>query len=464
MSDGINNNNGEETAALFVSSQKKKQAEEEARKKAEAERAKRDAAEAEVRRMEAEVQERKRKAEDERRALEEAANRAETEKTNVAEKLDKSKLPIIIGVAVVAVAIIAVVIVLVIKGKKPAVDYETLEFAKEYTVTREDNSTVSILYPESMYTGFAETKEDGGTVLEAENADTKSPIMCVVVTDPVYEKGTTSLMSAKQIQSDFEQSLGGNTEQMTMTDVKTTDLEAETPGKYFYECTATGGDEIYALTAWMEPDSNGDYVAVMGIFGEKGTDPANVIKLRDTFRDKNSDNALMVPGANPPASADTDGMLEVDAMHMGIIVPKDRFRKVDTGRDDLLWWTDDNGAIYSIFLENAEFDFDMASEHLDEVQPMLKELAETAAGLKGLPDIDSRMFLKDNWENDLRYRSEYKDVFGGMTYWEGNYTSMWHDERTNQYYLYDLVLLAPNSNQDIYRQLFDKATDRMQDI
>ena len=74
MSDEImNNENGEETAALFVSSQKKKQAEEEARKKAEAEQAKRDAAEAEVRRMEAEVEERKRKAEEEKQALEEAA-------------------------------------------------------------------------------------------------------------------------------------------------------------------------------------------------------------------------------------------------------------------------------------------------------------------------------------------------------------------------------------------------------
>ena len=171
----------------------------------------------------------------------------------------------------------------------------------------------------------------------------------------------------------------------------------------------------------------------------------------------------MVPGANPPASADTDGMLEIDAMHMGVIVPKDRFHLLSSD-DEMAWWADDNGAIYAIVYKEAEFDFDMANAALEEVQPMLKDFAETAAGLKGLPNLDSRMFLSDSWLNNLKYRSEYKDILGDVTYWEANFASMWRDVRTNKYYIYDIVLMAPNSNQDIYKQLFDKAIDRLQDI
>ena len=481
MSDEMNTNNTEETAALFVSSQKKKQAEEEARKKAEAEQAKRDAAEAEVRRMEAEVEERKRKAEEEKRALEEAAaKQAEAEKTNVAEKIKasvnvdeikskvkektegKSKLPIFIGAGVAAVAIIVLIIVLVVKGKKSAVDFETLEFAKELTVTGENNATVTLAYPESVFPEVSEVEGEAykGYVSDPE----KSPAMMVYVSDPAFERGTSGIASAKTTETIFSDFVKEFLSEFKASDEKGTDLSADTPGKYYYDCTLTSDDgKTGAATAWLEPDSNGDSVVVVGIFTEKGTDPVNSIKLRDMFEEKNSDDALMIPGANPPASADTDGMLEIDAMHMGVIVPKDRFHLLSAD-DELMWWADDNGAIYSIAYKEAEFDFDMASAHLDEVQPMLKNLTETAAGLKGLPNLDSRMFLSDSWPHNLKYYSEYKDILGDITYWEGNFSSMWHDVRTDKYYIYDLVLMAPESNKDIYKQLFDKGIDRLQDI
>ncbi|MCR5801947.1 MAG: hypothetical protein K6G57_06415 [Lachnospiraceae bacterium] len=481
MSDEImNNGNGEETAALFVSSQKKKQAEEEAAKKAAEEKAKRDAAEAEVRRMEAEVEERKRKAEEERQALEEAARQAEADKANVAQRLKdsvnveeikskvkektegKSKLPIFIGAGAAAVVIIALIIGFALRGKGSKIDFETLEFAKEYTFTDENNSTVTLTYPESVFPEVSTEEEETLSVLTS-NTD-KSPAMMVCVSKPIMEKGVAGMYSAKAIEADFSDVVNKVLSSFKASDEKSTDLEAETPGKYFYDCTLTADNgQTGAAAAWLEPDSNGNMVVVIGVFTEKGEDPANSIKLRDLFEEKNADNALMLPGANPPASADTDGMLEIDAMHMGIIVPKDRFYLLDSD-NELSWWSDDNGAVYSISYREVGFDFDMANAALGEVQPMLKDLAESAAGLKGLPNLDSRMFISDSWPNNLKYYSEYKDIIGGVTYWEANFASMWHDIRTDKYYIYDLVLMAPSNNQDIYKQLFDKAIDRLQDI
>ena len=288
--------------------------------------------------------------------------------------------------------------------------------------------------------------------------------MMIFVTPPFLEKGTSGIISAKSTESLFEEMVKGILEEYKITDEKGTDLSADTPGKYYFDCTLTPDDKtVAAATSWIETNSNGDSVVVIGMFIEEGTDPANCIRLRDTFEEKNADNALMLPGATPPASADTDGMLEIDAMHMGIIVPKDRFKLLESG-DEMSVWADNNGAIYSVIYKEAEFDFEMANAAKEEVQGMLKELAESAAGLKGLPDLESRMFLKDAWLHDLKYQSEYKDNLGGVTYWEADFASMWRDVRTNKYYIYDIVLMAPNNNEDIYRQLFDKAVDRLQDI
>ena len=98
------------------------------------------------------------------------------------------------------------------------------------------------------------------------------------------------------------------------------------------------------------------------------------------------------------------------------------------------------------------------------MQPILKNTSDSLSGMKELSEFESRMFLKDSWPKDLKYYAEYKDVMDGITYWEGNSASMWRDVRTNKYYLYNVVLLAPEKNKDVYKSLFDKALDRMQDI
>ncbi len=483
MSDEImNNENGEETAALFVSSQKKKQAEEEARKKAEAEQAKRDAAEAEVRRMEAEVEERRRKAEEEKQALEEAAKQAEVEKANVVDKLKSSvdveeirskvkektegkpKLPIFIGAGVAAVVIIALILVFALKGKGGKIDFETLEFAKEYTVA-EENYGVTVIYPESLYSALTEEKQEDDSVgLIAEAAGKKIPEMKIYVSEGLSSSDAV-LAPAGELQKQLEDFTKASTASLKTSEEKGADVTAQGPGKYYYDCVGTTeSGKSCAVGSWLEYDGNGKIHDVMCMFIENGSDPSNVIKLRDLFEEKNSDDAFKIPGANPPASTDTDGMLEIDEMHMGIIVPKDQFKRIEGDSSNMAVWTDNNGAVYSILYKEVDFDFDTAHEHAAEVQEMMNPLIEAAAGLKGMPGLESRMLMSDSWVSDLKYNGEYKDMVGGVTFWEGNYASMWRDVRTQKYYLYDLVLLAPAANEDVYKGLFEKGIDRLQDI
>ncbi len=487
MSDEMSNNgNGEETWALFVSSQKKKQAEEEARKKAEAEQAKRDAAEAEVRRMEAEVEERKKKAEEEKRALEEAASQAEAEKANVAEKLKSSvnvdeikskvkektdgnpKLPIIIGACAAAAVVVILILVIVLKGKKTTVDYAALEFGTEYT-TEAENNKVTFSYPESLYAGFTKADEaDGVLTLVADAAKkSKAPAMTVLVSEPMVEKATIAITPAKEVQKALTDIAAAavTANGVKVTEEESSDVASDTPGKYYYKCAGTTADgKAYALSAWLTPNSNGDYACIVDTFTDSSSDPANIMKLRDAFDEKNSTGALKVPGATPPAAVETDGMLEIDEIHMGILVPKDRFKKVEIG-DGVTAWSDENGALYLVAHVGVDYDFQTAAEYLEEIKPGMKELSESAVGLKELPGFDSRMLLsEDDPADDLKYRAEYKDIYGGVTYWEGDYVSMWRDVRTNEYCFYSIILMAPNNNKDIYKQMFEKGIDRLQDI
>ena len=470
-----NMNNTEETSALFVSSQKKKQAEEEARRKAEEEQAKREAAEAEVRRMEAEVEERKKKVEEEKRALEEAAKQPDTVKASAAAKPEakaqaktegKSKPPIAVIIGAAAAVVLILIIVFAFMGKEEPVDYAAMEFATEYSVA-DENVAMTILYPESLYTGMTESydPDDGSVTIDSQSEKSKSPGMRVVVIPFPMESTDVQLLPAKMIQTTLEEAVQKTIASLNISEEHKSDLAAETPGKYYVDCTGTTeGGLIYAVSSWLEKDDNGKLCTVVGLFSEEGEDPTNVNNMRDRYEEANSAEALVIPGGNPPAMDETDGMLEIDAMHMGIIVPKDQFHKTSVETDNAIWWIDDNGAYYAITFTEVPYDFDTAHEHAAEVEAGMEPLIEEVAGLKRSLDFDSRMAIEDEWISDFTYRGEYKDIVGGITYWEGNWSTMWRDVRTQKYYVYDLVLMAPYVNAESYKTLFYKGIDRLQDI
>ncbi len=498
-----NNNSNEETQALFVSTQKKKQAEEEARKKAEAEQAKRDAAEAEVRRMEQEVEERKRKAEEERQALEQAAREAEEAGASQVDKLKakvntavntvntdaiktmakektvtvgKSKIPLFaaIGAALIVVILVAV---FALKGKDggsktAAIDPATTEFNKEYATTTE-GVDLKFFYPESVFTQVTEEGDAESVEIHLSSEGGSEP-EAVLALYKFMDKGNIGFQSAKEMQNNLGKVAGGALKdeemQVQVADEVSTDIASDNPGKYSYKCTfateVEGAAVKGAATSWYVSNEAGDIYQVFFSVMEKAETNDNCVALRDLFEEKNSENAIKVPGENPPKEASTDGRLEADPIHMGIVVPKDRFKKLDTSGDNFWAWSDDNGAIFILrYSEEDEGTMEYVLQYPDEALSIFKQMSET--GINEIhPYIESRMYMGDipAPENKLAYLAEFKDVIGGVTFWEGYEASAWHDARTNKEYSYELILLAPEKNKDIYKEIFTRAGDRLEDI
>lgn len=495
-----NYNNNEETQALFVSTQKKKQAEEEARKKAEAEQARLDAAEAEVRRMEQEVEERKRKAEEERQALEQAAKDAEEANASQVDKLKakvntavsnvntdaiktmakektvgKSKVPLFaaIGAAVVVVILVAV---FVLKGKggkaAEAIDPSTVEFNKEYAVTAE-GVDLKFFYPEALFTSVTEegNAEDMDVYFKSE--DESAPRMSVSLTNS-GKMGNLGFVSAKTLLGLMEEgikqatsALEGEGVTITFADEQRTDVTSDNPGKYSYKSTYSVGDQVFgAISTWFEVNESGELYQVICDFHGPAENPDQFVALRDIFEAKNSDNALKVPGENPPKEATTDGKLEVDSIHLGLVVPKDQFKKSEFGTDQFSAWTDENGAMFIVTYKDAgEYTFDDYHADYESFYEYFKQQSETSLN-SILPDIESRMYLADLQapENRGGYFAEYRDVIGGINYWEGYCSGMWRDVRTDEYSFYSIILMAPEKNKDIYKQIYNTAVDRVEDI
>ncbi|MCR5000381.1 MAG: hypothetical protein K6A71_01145 [Lachnospiraceae bacterium] len=494
-----NYNSNEETQALFVSTQKKKQAEEEARKKAEAEQARRDAAEAEVRRMEQEVEERKRRAEEERQALEEAAREAEAANASQVDKLKakvntavnsidteaiktmakektvpvgKSKVPLFaaIGAAVVVVILVAVFVLKGKGGSKAAdIDYSTLEFNKEYTISKEGIES-KFFYPEALYDQVTPDEIDEGARITLTSEAGTAPEMQVTYSPQDLEQGKLGFISAKDLQkglTENAQAVLKDNETMNIIEEQTTDITSDNPGKYSYRSTYSYGEGIFgAASSWLVLNEDGKTFVVSCYVEEQAENADNVAKIRDLFEAKNSENALKVPGENPPKEATTDGRLEIDAMHMGIVVPKDQFKKLGEIDDGVVAWSDDNGAMFMVMYDDAgDITFDDYGENFDAFNEAFKQSAEMSLNAV-LPSIESRMYLGDlpAPENRTGYFAEYKDMIGGLSFWEGYHAGMWQDTRTKHYYFYSLIVMAPEKNMDIYKQMYTTAYDRMEDI
>jgi len=484
-------NNEEETSALFVSAQKKKKAEEEAARKAAEEQAKREAAEAEVRRMEAEVEERKRKAEEERRALEEQEKQLAEEKINGPKEVkpalskkrepktgsaktsggSKSKLPLFIGIGAVAVVAVVLILVFALKGKggKAVFDPATTEFNAEY-VGKEEGFDLKFSYPDSVYTEVTEEKTgDDELTIHFGGADAIVSTYRYDDSDKIIQALEAYVYPAKAMQDGFQEKVAKRISEiapdMKIIKEQGTDVSSDSAVRYEYKCTFESAESGNgAAVAWIEPNSAGECKRVIFCVKSKGADAEECAKICDAFEEKNVATALYVPGANPPSATDSDGMLEIDAIHMGLQVPKDMFAKYP-GTENYSWYADKNGA--SIVVQPVDVGGDiLASMSIETIQELFKGYAERGIN-EYFTKCDSRMPLDDNFvaeETGLYYTANYKDVIGGLTYWERYRTGYWVDARQQKEYFYVIITLAPEKNKDVYQPIFDKMLDRMQDL
>ena len=187
------------------------------------------------------------------------------------EKRSNVKDSIFTGKGMAIVAIIALIAVFASGCRSKAVDYDTLEFAKEYKVTDEKNNTYTFDYPETLYTGFTEESSDGFISLTSESENAKNPGMMVIISEPIYDENETTVMSAKFSQSNFEDIISTALSGFIVSEVKVSDISSETPGKYFYNCMVSTEDgQTGAASAWLEPNGNGNYSCFLGLFLEMG--------------------------------------------------------------------------------------------------------------------------------------------------------------------------------------------------
>jgi DNA-binding transcriptional MerR regulator len=490
-------NNEEETSALFVSAKKKKQAEEEAARKAAEEQAKREAAEAEVRRMEAEVEERKRKAEEERKALEEQEKQLAEEKASGAKKANaepkakkekkesdkgsamdsikslssgKSKLPLFIGIGAVAVVAIVLILIFALKGKggKAMFDPATTEFNAEY-VCKEEGFDLKFSYPDSIYKEVTEEKTgDDEITVHFGGMDVIISTYKYDDQDQIIDKLTAYIYPANGMQKGFQEKVSKRIDEIA-PDMKTVsetgvDVGSDSAVKYSYKRTfesAEAGNG--AANAWIEPNSAGECKRVIVCVKDKGANVEECAKICDAFEEKNSQTAIPIPGGNPTTATDSDGTIEIDEMHMGLVVPKDVFFKLPG--TDYPYYVDADGvsiivkpeAVSAEVIENAP---------LENFEKLFKEYAE-----RGINDyfkgVDSRMFMDEEFQGEeagLFYNANYKDMIGGVTYWERFRAAYWYDTRTDQDYIYTMITVVPEKNKDVYKPIFDKMIDRLKDL
>ena len=509
--ENINNTGEEETAALFVSAQKKKKAEEEARKKAEAEQAKRDAAEAEVRKMEQEVEERKRKAEEERIALENEQRERELQAkreaslagnlkekagdiaekagdiagkagelavraTNRSEKSSEggggssseggagagsgNKTPLFIGIGVAVVALIAILVV-VLGGKKGSnIDFANVNCNAEYKIQKEGYSTI-LYYPEELYKDITEEEKSDGSVsflsVSFGNANKKAPTFNV----NVYN--TASTPEAAQFACDTQADaiknvatayLGGR----TIKDESVCDLTASNPGAYYYKATYEKDKESGAISSLFKVNDKGVLSVIIADFRVNGTDPAQAVAMRDLYESKNMANALKMPGGNPPTSYDWDGTMEFPEINFKLNVPKDRFKELGTSSGKTHFFVDDNGCFVMLaadFYSTAD-DFGLTDAQLPAVMTAFEGMTEK--GLSQNMDISSRMFLTktETPYYGADFSAEYKDVINGVTYWEMDWVDLWVTD-SNDIYIFSMYIYAPENNKEQYKTIFEKA-------
>ncbi len=509
MSEENMNNNGEETAALFVSAHKKKQAEEEARKKAEAEQAKRDAAEAEVRRMEEEVEERKRKAEEERKALEEAEREREREKqlsaqigsqiesgkekvkaavSDAKEKVKKEgggkklPIPLLAGIGVVVIAAIVLCVVFLVKGKGKGIDHSALEFDGKYDI-QSNKIELSIAYPTSCFSEVTETIGDDGVSLSFTPVKGENVNLNMLAVNNEMKGGTAfttaslANMSAKNnlevFKSDCEskiKKLYGD--DVAFTEETTTDISAETPGKYSYDCKIKYGDGMTGVcSGWFYADTDKEVKTILVSCTEKAESPEQAGVLCKAMTEKNTVNPVMIPGGNPPKSTQCDSSVRIDELAMGIPVPADLFNP-STGKNI---WTDENGASIRVKFSEANVDEQGIIDNYNEVMEKIKKFSkEGSAGATydeytegDVKYMESRNFISDKTMDTSEwlcgYMEEYDDVIGGIPYWERDFTCVWFRASDYKAYVVHFDTFAPKANRGQYQEIFDQAM-KMMDI
>ncbi|SEM28691.1 hypothetical protein SAMN04487770_13221 [Butyrivibrio sp. ob235] len=441
MSDEFLNENEEteQTAALFVAKQKKKEEE----KKAAEEQAERDLKEAEVKRMEAEIAERKKKA-------------------------AKGKL-IAIGVGVVAVIVTLFIVVSLLDAASNIgkVDYAGLSFDAEYTPNADYNK-IAIKYPGGFYSEISETEKDSNATFvdfapeKDTHVSTRAGVECMTTDNGSrnYMRGGIAYTDTNTFINILKNSLKENLDKTVpgavISDEVEPDLTTGTPEKYCYTCSFTSKEKSGGGGIWLEISDEGVLELVSVLCMGPGDDVAEGNTLRDGFVNANSEDAMLIPGANPPsADAPLDGVLEYPEIDLTMKAPKDLFYMDERPETGLRVYSDTNGAGIMIQRIEVEQGFDNLNVTEESLIEYYENMAKSGIEML-LMNISGRKegspgYMQNNAEDFYR---TYSFDWCGRTYYEIFYMTTWRDTVNGKDYFLQMEFFAPMENLEPYDLVF----------
>ena len=434
-------NNSEETAALFVAKQKKKDEE----KKAAEEQAERNLKEAEVARMEAELAQRKKKA---------------------------TKMKIIAMAASAAVIIITLIIVLNVAksvSRIGKVDYSALDFNSVYAVKSNENQ-VKIKYPGEIYTDVSETKVDENEILlelvpEKDKLVTSKVSINYNTSDNSTRKlsrGIIAVTTAEELNDMLQETVEKHLEKMVtgavITDFERSDHTADNAGKYYYTGSFKSSEYSGGVAGWFEFSDDGVLQTIVLGCMAPGEDPADGIAMRDNFFAQNSDDALLLPGMNPPDSnAALDGTIEYQECGLSMKVPKDRF--YPDKRSNYMAFGDINGALITVFPQEFAEGFDNTTFDIPALMDSYMNRSKEALG-KMLIGVSNKEQMSTEYTSETGgdFSITYSYEWGGRKYMELYFVAPWSSDNGKDYFV-EMEFLCPYENMDQYTAIYTDIID-----
>ena len=430
-------NNSEETAALFVAKQKKKEEE----KKAAEEQAERDLKEAEVARMEAEIEQRKKKA------------------------TQKKIIAVAVTAAVVVITLIILINVISAVSDIGKMDYASLDFNSEYAVKSSENQ-VKIKYPGELYKDVTETKLDENEIRldlvpEKEGLVTSKMAVIYNTSDNKSRKLSRAIIAVtepKELNDLLQRTVEGHLKDMVpgavVSDVEVSDYTAENAGKYHYTASFKGSEYSGAVAGWFEFSDDGVLQTIIVSCMAPGEYPTDGITMRDNFFAQNSDDALQLPGMNPPQSTALDGTIEYPECGLSMKAPKDRFYPDE--KSNYISFGDINGALITVFPQEFEQGFENTKFDLDTLMNNYMERSKVALGamLNGVSNKE-QMSPEYTSETGSDFSLSYSYEWGGRKYFELYFVTPWSSDNGKDYFV-EMELLCPYENMNEYVDIYDE--------
>jgi hypothetical protein len=276
-----------------------------------------------------------------------------------------------------------------------------------------------------------------------------------------FSRGIVAITTAETMDATLKDSMEGQINDVVpgavISDVKVADYTAEHAGMYFYTGSFKSSENSGGVAGWYEFSDEGILQIVALYCMAPGEDTADGIAMRDAFFDKNDDDALQIPGMNPPEKdAALDGTIEYDVCQFTMKMPKDRFYPVEHA--NYMLYGDTNGAMVTIFPNEFTQGFENASFDISKLMDQFKGRSQEALELMFM-GVSNKQPLSPEYTSETGYdfSMTYTYEWGGRKFMEIFFVTPWLDDAGKSYFV-EMEMICPYENMDEYVDIYGRAT------